>query len=118
LRGCAQAPTLKLLPFPPSRDPPPSAGDSPQRAAALVQEQLDRLAALGPTPAELARIKKAARMELLAALQSNSGLASALVTYEVRRRARRGMGAPHGDAARGAGQQGGACFSKQTRGPV
>jgi len=62
----------------------PAPGDSPQHAAALIQEQLDRLADGGPTPQELNRVKKAARTELLGALGSNAGLASVLVTYEVR----------------------------------
>lgn len=36
----------------------PRPGESPQRAAALLQAQLDALAASGPTPAELARVAK------------------------------------------------------------
>ncbi|KIZ05884.1 putative zinc protease protein [Monoraphidium neglectum] len=59
-------------------------GDSPQRASALVQAELDALSDRGPTPAELARVKKAARAELLGSLQSNAGLASSLATYEDR----------------------------------
>jgi hypothetical protein len=49
-----------------------------------VQAELDALSDRGPTPAELARVKKAARAELLGSLQSNAGLASSLATYEVR----------------------------------
>ncbi|KAI8464564.1 MAG: peptidase M16 inactive domain family [Monoraphidium minutum] len=60
----------------------PRPGESPQRAASLVQGELDRLAGGGPSGAELARVKKGSRAELLGALQSNAGLAGALAAYE------------------------------------
>jgi predicted Zn-dependent peptidase len=68
---------------PPTDQPTNRPGESPQRAAALVQQELDRLGAEGPTRDEVARVKKSARAQLLGALGSNAGLASALVTYEV-----------------------------------
>lgn len=42
------------------------------------------LAGEGPSASELARYKKAARMQLLGALGSNSAVAGALASYQVR----------------------------------
>jgi hypothetical protein len=53
-------------------------GASLDAAAALLQEQLDDLAAAGPSGAELNRVKRAARVSLLSGLQSNAGMAATL----------------------------------------
>lgn len=53
----------------------------------LDAELTDAVAALageGPSASELARYKKAARMQLLGALGSNSAVAGALASYQVR----------------------------------
>ncbi|GBF90105.1 peptidase M16 [Raphidocelis subcapitata] len=69
----------------------PRPGDSPQRAASLVQGELDRLAASGPTPAELARVVKGARAQLLGALAADASLAGALAAYEATTGSWRGL---------------------------
>ncbi len=57
------------------------AGDTCEGVAALLREQLDRLAQEGPTQREMARVKKASRVDLLSAVTSNSSMARALASY-------------------------------------
>lgn len=52
-----------------------------EATAALLQQQLDRLAQEGPTPKEMSRVKKSARATLLSGLQSNSSMAGILAAY-------------------------------------
>ena len=61
----------------------PAPGQSTEALDALVQAEVAALAAEGPTVTELRRYSKAARMGVLEVLQSNSGLASTLASYQV-----------------------------------
>ncbi|PRW45164.1 peptidase M16 [Chlorella sorokiniana] len=60
----------------------PPKGGSLDQLDALVTAEVAALAADGPSAEELQRYKKAARIELLDALGSNTALAGALATYQ------------------------------------
>ncbi|KAK9831200.1 hypothetical protein WJX74_007227 [Apatococcus lobatus] len=61
----------------------PAASVSLEQLEKLIHQELQDLAASGPSPAELQRIKKAAKFALVDAVSSNSSMASALATYQV-----------------------------------
>lgn len=61
----------------------PASGDSPEKVAALLQEQLAALAEGGVAGGELGRVVRSSRAGLLGAAQSNSAMAAALASYHV-----------------------------------
>ncbi|KAG2448913.1 hypothetical protein HYH02_006261 [Chlamydomonas schloesseri] len=69
----------------------PKEGDSPERVAGLLQEQLAALAEGGVAAAELGRVVRNSRAGLLGAAQSNSAMAAALASYHVSTGSWRGL---------------------------
>ena len=61
----------------------PAPGITNKQIDALVCQEIEKLADQGPTPTELRRYKKSARMGLVDVFQNNSGLAAALASYQV-----------------------------------
>lgn len=60
----------------------PAAGRELRDCLDLAQQEVERLAAEGPTEAELAGLRRRAAMALLVRLADNAGLAEALATHE------------------------------------
>ncbi|PNW77599.1 hypothetical protein CHLRE_10g443850v5 [Chlamydomonas reinhardtii] len=69
----------------------PKDGDSPEKVAALLQEQLAALAEGGVAGGELGRVVRSSRAGLLGAAQSNSAMAAALASYHVSTGSWRGL---------------------------
>ncbi|KAG2432812.1 hypothetical protein HXX76_008546 [Chlamydomonas incerta] len=69
----------------------PKDGDSPEKVAALLQEQLAALVEGGVAGAELGRVVRSSRAGLLGAAQSNSAMAAALASYHVSTGSWRGL---------------------------
>jgi predicted Zn-dependent peptidase len=61
----------------------PAPGVSPEKLDLLMQAEVASLVERGPTDTEVRRYAKAARMGILETLQSNSGLAATLASYQV-----------------------------------